>query len=738
MSNAIVTVVDGRAQVRMSGPENVAAMLAAAQSAAASAAIDAALAEAAREDAEAATAGKLNKDASNADPFIAELLPVVRPETNAVSRSVSAKMAEINLSVRDFANPAAGARFSFAQGVAGERGRCITVPAGTYDLSYELGSLNSWEVDGPVTFTGAGAAKNLPGPVFQKGGVRNPDGTAPAANPFVFGPLGQSMAGITTFKTVTGRVSPLDVTTLICHSTFGHVGVTGMTRSLDNPNPGYDEGGIGLFGIAINDRTDPKKGMYAAYLDAIRMPGAGITHCLECDQINMGDVVDIHPGALFGVDVSTGLWVASGGGAEDATAATAAVTILANGAPWRKGIVHHELAYDTNIAQAFALYHESAWYSSAGDKLAWDRGDTARRFASSNTPTTYPAVNLVRARDSGAVASGDVIGGVNAITSLAGVETRRGGLIFKRGADSATEATLTGMNNGGYEFGLSVARNGQNSIDPTDPNLFALGAVNPWANIYSQNAVTVTSDARMKRDLGAPSEALLRAAAAVPIKVFQMLDAIATKGEDQARIHPGVIAQEVMAAFEAEGLDPWRYGILCADPWMETVETTETVEEPLFRTVTEEVVSYEIDASGGAVQVKRTETRQVEDWNVLPVFTPEGDPVWARKGADPYALILDETGRETALVGGESVRVRRVAVTDDMVVGENGVVRLVPARAAVQATHRVRATRFVERTVRVERPKLDEDGQPMQRLSVRYEGLILLKLAAMAAGIGPA
>jgi len=39
------------------------------------------------------------------------------------------------------------------------------------------------------------------------------------------------------------------------------------------------------------------------------------------------------------------------------------------------------------------------------------------------------------------------------------------------------------------------------------------------------------------------------------------------KKGDNARIHVGVIAQEVIAAFQAEGLDPMRYGIVCYDQW---------------------------------------------------------------------------------------------------------------------------------------------------------------------------
>ena len=53
------------------------------------------------------------------------------------------------------------------------------------------------------------------------------------------------------------------------------------------------------------------------------------------------------------------------------------------------------------------------------------------------------------------------------------------------------------------------------------------------------------------------------------IKAFKFNDAVQAKG-DAARIHVGVIAQEVIAAFEAEGLDPMRYGIVCYDEWEAT------------------------------------------------------------------------------------------------------------------------------------------------------------------------
>ena len=50
------------------------------------------------------------------------------------------------------------------------------------------------------------------------------------------------------------------------------------------------------------------------------------------------------------------------------------------------------------------------------------------------------------------------------------------------------------------------------------------------------------------------------------VKKYKYNDAVALKGDD-ARIHVGVIAQEVIAAFAAEGLDATRYALLCHDTW---------------------------------------------------------------------------------------------------------------------------------------------------------------------------
>ena len=91
---------------------------------------------------------------------------------------------------------------------------------------------------------------------------------------------------------------------------------------------------------------------------------------------------------------------------------------------------------------------------------------------------------------------------------------------------------------------------------------------NRWREIYSASSTINTSDATLKQDIEALSEAEQRVAVAVKglLKKYRWIQSVEEKGDD-ARIHFGVIAQEVKVAFEAEGLDPHRYSLFCYDEW---------------------------------------------------------------------------------------------------------------------------------------------------------------------------
>ena len=134
--------------------------------------------------------------------------------------------------------------------------------------------------------------------------------------------------------------------------------------------------------------------------------------------------------------------------------------------------------------------------------------------------------------------------------------------------------TQTGLNGSlaGFFAGLylNAASNGQQrSFTPSN---FFDGAMNlgvsshRWATIFATTGSINTSDRNAKQDIEDLSDAEKSVAVALKglIKKYRFKDAVAQKGDD-ARIHIGVIAQDVEQAFTDAGLDGFRYGLLCKD-----------------------------------------------------------------------------------------------------------------------------------------------------------------------------
>lgn len=92
-----------------------------------------------------------------------------------------------------------------------------------------------------------------------------------------------------------------------------------------------------------------------------------------------------------------------------------------------------------------------------------------------------------------------------------------------------------------------------------------------WSTVYAATGTINTSDKREKQQITEIPDAVLRAWAKVKFCQFKFNDAVEDKGDD-ARIHFGLIAQEVKEAFESEGLDAFAYGLLCYDEWPEQAE----------------------------------------------------------------------------------------------------------------------------------------------------------------------
>lgn len=106
---------------------------------------------------------------------------------------------------------------------------------------------------------------------------------------------------------------------------------------------------------------------------------------------------------------------------------------------------------------------------------------------------------------------------------------------------------------------------------PAADNTYPLGiSGRRWSVVYAATGTINTSDANAKQQIEELSKAERNVAVAIKglIRKFKFNDAVEAKGDD-ARIHIGVIAQDVEQAFIDEGLDPSHYGLFCRDEWWE-------------------------------------------------------------------------------------------------------------------------------------------------------------------------
>jgi len=104
---------------------------------------------------------------------------------------------------------------------------------------------------------------------------------------------------------------------------------------------------------------------------------------------------------------------------------------------------------------------------------------------------------------------------------------------------------------------------------PANDNLRDLGSASyRFDDVYATNGTIQTSDANEKQDIEALSEAETRVAVAAKalLRKFRWKSAVEEKGDD-ARIHFGIIAQDLQAAFEAEGLDAGDYAMFIHSTW---------------------------------------------------------------------------------------------------------------------------------------------------------------------------
>lgn len=240
-----------------------------------------------------------------------------------------------------------------------------------------------------------------------------------------------------------------------------------------------------------------------------------------------------------------------------------------------------------SASTVFSNSHNST-YGSQGGSLAWNQsagqgemdfinnqGGGAGGFYWYNTSGAGTSLSRVATLDgSGNFAS---IGTVNGLSlSNNTISTTSSGITIQTTNGSGS---INIEPTGGTAAGCGFTTNG---FHPLSDNSISCGnSTQRWSSVWAVTGTIQTSDATEKTSLRTLTDAELAAGADVAnnIGIFQWLDAIAKKGEDKARLHTGVLAQQVRDIFASHGLDAHRYGLFCYDQWDATEAVTETDDE---------------------------------------------------------------------------------------------------------------------------------------------------------------
>jgi len=111
-------------------------------------------------------------------------------------------------------------------------------------------------------------------------------------------------------------------------------------------------------------------------------------------------------------------------------------------------------------------------------------------------------------------------------------------------------------------------------------NAIDLGTGNVrFQTLFATTSSINTSDKNDKQDIQELNDAEKRVAVVAKslLRKYRWKDAVALKG-DKARIHFGIMAQDLQDAFTAESLDASRYGMFCSDTWWEKEISVDAVE----------------------------------------------------------------------------------------------------------------------------------------------------------------
>lgn len=312
----------------------------------------------------------LDEAKATAEALVAGIAPgsgtgtFIQDGAGAVARTFQSKIRDGFITPKDFNASGGGVddshAFDLASLAAGLNGQ-VSVPAGNWRVDTTPSTPVTWLVDAQASLSGAAT---LSGRIIKFGNSgAHSKGTK----------IGAPTEWLEALRPFTESIAEVSVL-----STIGQIGLIAASRTSDFGMAG-SQGCIGISGYANNDNTTALQTGYGGYFEARRQAGAGITQAVEIDIVNFGSVGFVYPGNVYAPDLTSCLWLASGGDIPGARGASLALGIIANGAPFDKGIVIQTGAVTSYFGEAVAIglgqQNGIVWYDGGTTKVARIRSD---------------------------------------------------------------------------------------------------------------------------------------------------------------------------------------------------------------------------------------------------------------------------------------------------------------------------------------------------------------------------
>ena len=251
----------------------------------------------------------------------------------------------------------------------------------------------------------------------------------------------------------------------------------------------------------------------------------------------------------------------------------------------------------TSTGKSFANYVAT----SGNQTIAGNKTFSGQVILTKNTGVSSSAANAVAL----------IVGGAQTAAHL---ELDSNEIMAKSNGTTAT-TLYVGGGNGAVSFTTTATA-------PYTTNVITLGASGKvWKQLYAATTTISTSDERQKQQIEDIPDEVLDAWEEVEFKQFKFSDSVEEKGSENARIHMGVIAQQIKKVFEKHNLDPFKYGFFCYDEW-DVHEDPKDENSPVIRRENGYAIRYEealiIEAAYQRRRLDRIEAK-------LKLLLKEGD-----------------------------------------------------------------------------------------------------------------